>query len=517
MKGLKGDNVTVRKEVTLPLRWTRGSCAVLAVVVVAFWLAAATAGFPRAFYDDSIMIGPSLSILQEGKLTNYLLSDRFYPREQYLFYPPVFSWVLSGWMYLFSTSSASLAAFWAACCVFASAGLGILLARLTRSIWLSLAAPILLFGCEAYLGFRLEVLGFASFFTGLVFATSGGQRWRLAGYALLFATPTVAPTFLAYAGSSIAALLLYNRRAGSGEIMRAATGLLLAVAILALTTQGNLLGLVETMSRFQSVRIGAGGRSGIMEGYIRPYILFSVLLIVSTCARALVCERRWSSVNGVVGLILIAAYPIMLLTHARESLVVAFRVAAVSLAIIDAAAIGGSLLSSRSGRPRATKEFLTLAGFACFALFLVVVNYKFNATYAVKPLNQQTQRQIARIAERVSSTGLIVADPRVAMALEYKPTGRIQDSMVRNAWPDIFQDFHAIPKHEVWIITRANFAHLLAEPLPKVPRMQRFFIASGTFPYGRKPDDICVLTRQRYVQEAEPSERAMDRLCKVGG
>ena len=416
-----------------------------------FWLAAVALDFPRTYFDDSVIIGPAISIAETGLLRNPYLSRSFYPGDMYLFYPPGFFWVLGGWIALFGKSVLSLALFWAACGLIASACLAVLLQRLSGSKIAWAVAPLLVFGCIAYTGHRYEILAFATFFAGLVLQTT---RSRGVGYLLLILTPTIAPTFLALCTVSVMAILAHRSRDRfAQEALLVLIGLTVASLTIVAGVGGDIAGLVETMYEYRSVRVGVGGRDIFNLKLIVAVI--SLNFLTATCWLRL-AGQDWRSLRFQLPLLLSLAMIATLVSHARPALIVAMNIASITLAAL---AIGDALAAAgrRHARLRHITGIMPALGLGSVGAILVALNTAYIRMVVVPPLNA-SMISAAQAAAALTPAGLvIVADPRVIKeALAFPSDRRVEDSMVRNPWPDYSVKFDALPDDESWIISRAT-------------------------------------------------------------
>lgn len=481
-------------------------------VIAAIWLGLAALGFPYPYPDDAIMIGPSLGIIEHGLVTNIYLSKAFYPDTIYLFYPPVFSWVLAGWIVLFGKAQASLAVFWATCGTIASIGLGHLLRRLTRQNWPLLAAPVLLFGCIAYTGLRMELLAFATFFAGLALACTARPGFRLMGYWLLFLTPTVAPTFLAFA--TVAVLALLWRRIGLRELTLAGGGLLAAVIILWLSAHGLLRDLMTTMYEYRNVRVGIGGRDEFERHLVLVIGVFSVMGIAAVGIRRLLLRQPWRSVDVQLPLLLMVGFGLSILSHARPSLWVAYAVASVllfTLALAESLArFSASALVRRLPRWMASPSFAPLA----FISFLAGLNLQYLLSEAVPPLRAGPLAQLKAELAAVPSHRKVIADSRVFSALDYPTDRPMEDAMVRNAWPSYQPDFTRLPPDAVWVMTRSSLLSLSGRgsALGTSSRLHLAFLALA--PPALDHEQICVFHPNASVAFATNFDLALQRFCR---
>lgn len=295
------------------------------LVALLFWAGLALAGFPRPYLDDAIMVGPTLGLRDAGFLDNVLLSRDFYPEPAYLFYPPVFSWALLGWVALFGQGFSAMAGFWAACCAAASIALGLSLRRQTGYPWSIPAACVLLLGCVAFTGLRMEILGFATFFAGLALGVDDRPTARAAGYFLLFATPTIAPTFLGYA--FVASVTLFLLRRSAREVVLAGVALAMAVLALVLACQGEIVELVRTMYSYRSIRIGLGGRE---EALLRLVLALGVGSAISIAICLIWVRSLGSAITAakvIVPIVLVAGFALSIATHSRLAIWIGYALA----------------------------------------------------------------------------------------------------------------------------------------------------------------------------------------------
>ena len=451
--------------------------------LVLFWGALVACGFPPPYWDDSIILAPSLSIIDSATLSNIYLSRRFYPGDTYLFYPPTFSWVCAGWLAIFGRSFTALAWFWAACGIAASAALGSLLARFVRPPAAWLAAPLLLVGAIAFQGFRYEILGFATMLGALALLESGRRPVRFAGYVLLFATPTVAPTFLFTATLAAAVTLWRARAAWRGEAALVVPALVVAVAILWLGTLGHLSELVRTMYAFRTVRVGIGGRG---EYSLRLLVMICCLAGAAAILFRLAGHRlRARSGIAAVALLLVALGG-TLLTHARYSLVTAASITALTLAAMAMAEwIGRNRLSPIAART------IALVAVACVA---GVTDLSYATRLMVRPLPSAAIARARAAAAQLDPRERLVVDSQVMREVFAFPAGRrVEDAMVRNPWPNFAQDLGAIPQGEHWIVSRSTLEVWTAADggghHPNI--IERFLIAVGI--PRTNPGETCLI------------------------
>lgn len=452
------------------------------VVHMLFWAALVGLGFPATYWDDAVIVAPALGLIHNGFLDNIYASKEFYPARVYLFYPPTYFFVLAGWVVAFGKGLLSLSAFWALCGLISSISLASLIHRLlpSRVIWL--VAPILVFGCIAYTGHRYEIFGFATLLAGL--AVGVGRR-RFAGYFLLFVTPTVAPTMLGPAAVAVIAIFAhYQRGRFWAELALAGAGFVLAMILLVAGVSGDVAGLVDTMYKYRSVRVGAGGRDLIVYKYIGAV---SALGFAAAALQRWRTGRPWSSVQLQLPLFLVAALVATVVTHARPSMIVALNIAIVTVFIISLAT---SLIKPRDLGGRAPSIALGL-----WAAGLAVLNFGYARSISVPVLPDTLAAQARAVAAAKPAGATLVAESRIIKeALGYPVGARVEDASVRHAWPDYAQDYHRIPDTEYWIMSRAALAVKLGKsaPVDRRGRLDTLFIAPGM---GRVADDrICVIT-----------------------
>ena len=480
-----------------------------AALAVLFWAALALAGFPRPYPDDAIMIGPAIGLQQSGFLDNPFLSRTFYPEPSYLFYPPLFSWVLLGWITLFGHSFKALALFWALCAAAASIAFGRLITRLTGLVWGIPAACVLLLGSMAYTGFRMEILAFATFPVGLLLALDQGRAQRIAGIFLLFLTATIAPTFLAL--SAVAALALVGWRRTAGAMIEAGIGLVLAVIVLVLSCQGDVLGLVQTMQKYSAIRVGLGGRADFADRLLRVLGIGTVLALATSLIRWKGLGERITAPAVVMPLLLTLAFALSVLTHSRPSIWTAYTVGTLFLLCVALKDYAKALIVKRGlALPLIVVNLpLALVG------FLAVFHLWYAPRYSPLPLSSQ-QTELARQAVAAAPPGdLVVADATVFGALGFPTARRMEDAMVRNPYPDFLQDFTRIPTGQTWVMTEANFVLLNQQGdgrLKRGPRLERYLTAQP----GSRIDNqrICVFDARASTLIAQDFAQALDRYCR---
>jgi hypothetical protein len=448
-----------------------------------FWAAFVFLGFPSTYWDDSLIVGPAVALAENGQLTNIYLSRAFYPDTFYLFYPPTFFYVLAGWITAFGKSVLSLSGFWAATGLVSSAAVAVLLGRFVRGaagwgtvVWI--VAPVLVFGCIAYTGYRYEMLGFATLLAGLVLGT--GRRRRI-GYFLLFLTPTISPTMLGASFVAAAAVFAHHQRGRlRAEILIAGTGLAAAVLVLAAGVLGDVGGLVSTMYRFRDVRVGVGLYNGSSYAYLLPVMLAGV---GAAAIQRVFLGRPLTRIEVQLPLLLVLAMQLTLLAHLRPAMLVAFNIALVTVLIISV----GQLWSQKSGRQTAPA-----IGLGIWGIVLAVLNIGYLRSVALPPLSQDLVKVARESVATAPSGAIVVADPRVIKeALGYPAHMRLEDSMLRQAWPAFRQDYHQIPVHEYWVMTRSMLETLMYFQQPHATRgvLDNFLIATG---FGASASDqIC--------------------------
>jgi hypothetical protein len=475
-----------------------------------FWLAAVALDFPRTYWDDSVIIGPAVSIAETGMLLNPYLTPRFYPGGTYLFYPPGFFWVLGGWIALFGKSVTSLALFWAACALVASVSLAVLLHRLSRSRIAWAVAPLLLFGSIAYTGHRYEMLAFASYFAGLALATGGHRRW---GYLLLILTPTFAPTFLALCTLTVLTVFAYHWPGRFwGEMGGVAIGVVLATATLVAGVGGDIVGLFETMYGFRSVRIGFGGRDLISFRLVAAVLALNLATAAIWLALA---GQGWRSLRFQLPLLLGAAMLLTLASHARPALIIAMNIATITLAAL-AIADALSAIHWRQLWLQKAANGMPAAGLACVAAILVMLNARYIATIALQPLDAGLVKTAQSALADLPADRLVVADARIVKeAQHFAANRRVEDAMIRDAWPNYQANFAALPPEESWIISRAALAASLDPTSVPVgaDSLDTLFIAAGM---GRtKNDSICLIDADSVSKIVPPDPRALlDAACR---
>jgi hypothetical protein len=482
------------------------------IAQVLVWAGLAALGFPRPYGDDTIMIGPSVSLLENGTLDNIFLSKSFYPGIHYLFYPPTFSWILYAWGRIFSFSQLSLNMFWAALSVSTSYCAYLCLAKLTTERWTMLAAPLLVFCCTAFTGFRMEIAGFAVFALGLTLLLARSGYLRLAAYCLLFTAPTIAPTLLAYCAVVIGAALI--ARFGWREIGRAAAGLLFAIAVLALTTQGDLAGLVSTMRAYSSIRVAVGGRQDLMAHIAAVFVLFAPFAIGAALIRVVALRQSWREPGVYVPLLLVAGFALALVTHARSSLQIGFNILAVAL---FAMALGEWLKSGAANRWLARLPARLRARAIpplAFTAFLAIIAVNYAVMGSARQLGREQADRARSLAAAVPPGATLVVDPAVGYALDYPARARMEDAMVRNPAPDFLGNPAQAKAGEVWVLTKSFLLMLTGhgDPLVKAGHIEKLFVATGN-PKLRE-DRICRVDEESSKRLKADFAGTVDRLCQ---
>jgi hypothetical protein len=301
------------------------------------------------------------------------------------------------------------------------------------------------------------------------------------GYFLLFLTPTISPTMLAV--SFVATLAIFGHfgagRRGA-ELLVAASALAAAVLLLVAGVSGDVGGLVATMFRFSDVRLGIG----LYESLTYPYVLPVMLLGVGAAVvqRAII-GRPLNSVAVKVPLLLVLAMQLTLLTHMRPAMIVAFNIAIGTMFVIAL----GELWSRATARPGAT-----VVGLAVWGGALLVLNIGYARSIANAPLSSDQVAAAHAMVAAAPPGNTVVADARIIKdALGYPANLRLEDSMLRHAWPAFRQNYHQIPAHEHWVMSRSMLEVMIYPRPPHATRgvFDNFFIAVG---FGRSADDgIC--------------------------
>ncbi|MEQ1498639.1 MAG: hypothetical protein ABL914_08240 [Novosphingobium sp.] len=484
-------------------------------VAAVFWLMLALAGFPRAYPDDAIMIGPALGLRDHGFLDNVFLSRAFYPEPAYLFYPPTFSWALLGWISLFGQSLKALALFWAACCIAASIALGTLISRLGRISWGIPAACVLLLGCVAYSGIRMEILGFATFFWGVMLTSNGRAHWRGPGYFLLFVTPTIAPTFLAFC--LVASLALFVRRISARELVLAGGGLALACLVLILACQGDVGGLARTMYKYSSIRVGIGGRGDFLQNLVRVLGLGVIMTAAICLVRIKALGEKVMSAHVMVPVLLTTGFALSVATHSRPSIWIAYTLGQLFLLALT----GQALLKHAQAIGAGWASLARLATWPVMPIGLLVFLAAFNGHYAARyapvPLSPGLTAIARTAVEGAPAADMVFADAAVFGALDFPTARPMRDAMVVNPWPDYLQDFKAIPKGQTWVLSLSNFLALSQNGggrVAQTPRLARYLVAPG----GARVDaeQVCVLRADASVVIAQDIDAAVRRYCRAG-
>jgi hypothetical protein len=441
--------------------------------------------FPFSYWDDSLILGPAIGLVEGYGLHNMYLSSEFYPAQTYLFYPPTFFWVMAGWIATFGRSVESLSLFWAACALGISLPAGALLTRLSRTRMGYAVAPILVLGCIAYTGYRYEILALATFFSGI--ALSVADR-RSLGYLLLCLTPTIAPTMVGSCIVALGALAFHHRRDHPlREAGRLALTLSLALVWLSASVSGNLIGLVETMYHYRSVRIGMGGRE--MQDAMPLFVLQTGLLTVAFAR--IVLGRGWGEPLVRLPLLLVATWALTLFTHARPSVLVAMNLVSTVLFVLVLAAIFVARGGSRRTFVSRHAPGIALGGVGACLLWL---NVTYASTIPIRPLAPALVQRARALAAQAIPGQAIVVDARVMRdVLHFPKRLDMQDAMVRHAWPAIYQDYHRIPANELWIVGPGTLDSDLTAPLVR-NGLDALYISPGMA--APRQDGICRLDRQ---------------------
>jgi hypothetical protein len=458
---------------------------------IIFWGVFIALRYPATYWDDSLIVAPALGLLSHGVLDNIYLSKEFYPAPVYLFYPPTFFFVLAAWMAIFGKAIVSLSGFWAVCGLVSSLSLAGLLQRLEHSPVVWVVAPVLVFGCVAYTGYRYEVLGFATLLAGVALGTG---RLRAIGYGLLFVTPTIAPTMVGAAIVAIAAIFAHRHRGRtSREAAMAGAALAVAIIILVASVSGAIGALIKTMYDYRGVRVGVGGRDLSLYKYVAAVM---GLGLATAALQRWKIGRRGSSIYLQLPLLLVAAMAVTMVTHARPSMIVAFNIAIVTIFIISAC---------QALAPKADGARAAAFGLGLWGVGLAVLNFGYMQSVAVPQLSPGLSRQARNLVAGAPSGATVVADARVVKdALGFPVRGQLEDAMVRHAWPAYAQDYHRIPVSEYWVISRAALIGSIdpaAAPADR-SRLDVLFIASGMAKIG--DDRICAIdtaTSQKWSSE----------------
>jgi hypothetical protein len=132
----------------------RAALALSGLGALVLLFAAWRARLPQPYVDDPFWIGGALGLLETGELRNAYAGTwlRTFGTELNLVYPPLFSYVLAGWLSVFGISAASIAWFSRLWIALACAGFAAVLRRFgvpsfvwigATALWLVLLAPTL--------------------------------------------------------------------------------------------------------------------------------------------------------------------------------------------------------------------------------------------------------------------------------------------------------------------------------------------------------------------------------------
>jgi hypothetical protein len=416
------------------------------------------------------------------------------------------------WGKAFSFSQLSLNMFWAAMSVCTSYCTYLCLTKLTADRWTMLAAPLLVFCCTAFTGWRMEIAGFAVFALGLTMLLARGTYLRLGGYCLLFTAPTIAPTLLSFCAVAIGAALLF--RPNLAEIGRAAVGLLFGIAVLTLTVQGDLAGLINTMREYSSIRVAVGGRQDLVGHIAAVFLLFTPFAMGAALIRVVALKQNWRDPAAYVPVLLVIGFALALVTHARSSLQIGFNILAVIMFVM---ALGEWLQSDTANRWTAwLPAQLRAKGLAplafCAALAVIAVNYA--AVGSARQLEGAQAERVRGLAAAVPPGATLVVDPAVGYALDYPVNKRMEDAMVRNPAPDFLGNPTQAKAGEVWILTKSFLLMLTGhdEAVVKAGHIEKLFVATGN-PKMRE-DRICLIDEQGARMLKADFAGTVDHLCQ---
>ncbi len=481
--------------------------------LVAIWVVLALAGFPRPYPDDTIMVGPSIGLLQGHGLNNIYLSKNFYPDDLYLFYPPTYSWILYGWIKLFSSSAQSLSIFWASACITSSYFAYACFSKVQDRLSAMMLAPVLIFSCTAFVGYRMEFVAFATFFGGLYALSSTTAKVRAAGYFLTFATPTIAPTLLAFSFVAICVALASN--VSRRELVRAAFGFGSAVVLLFAVTLGEVSQLVATMYAYKDIRIALGGRQEFFVTMIITFVLFMPFALISAEMRKNILKESYASPSFYLPILLVLGFSLSIISHARPSLQVAFNILAIAS---FTATVGSWMKSKMHGNSRYQSKYFSNVEAAPTAVLVALLVF-FCSGYATfhsqTDLPENNADQVRLAASAIPKNKIVVVDVPVARAIGYPNNYRLEEALVRNPQPNFFGD----PKkkkneNEVWIVSSSLLYALLNQGSERIhPNFfETALIATG--PSVLDNEKICVIDRTGSLLFTESFDQAIAALCK---
>jgi hypothetical protein len=120
-----------------------------------FFLVLWALDFPKPMNDNLFYCGAGLNLAQGGDLANPLLARQEFPGHYFFIYPPVHSYLLSGWLKLFGISAVSMTGFVISLYFICAAAIIIFLRRHAVPTWLEWSVPLAVGAAFLVFGYRL--------------------------------------------------------------------------------------------------------------------------------------------------------------------------------------------------------------------------------------------------------------------------------------------------------------------------------------------------------------------------
>jgi|GEM_PF-1955796 len=191
---------------------SRRSCLIMLGANLLFWSLLAALRFPGPGIDDLFFVGTAVNLANGGPYYNPWTEqwNTIMTSGLFFFQPPFYSYVLAGWIKIFSVSTSTLVAFqcfWGF--VFCVAGGG-LVKRYRGPAWMIWLIPLIYAFNMRTLGFRPDAMTFALLVSGLWLLTKDRPWAVVAGFFLIGSSVLTLTVVIAYAVPLTAAVLWSN-------------------------------------------------------------------------------------------------------------------------------------------------------------------------------------------------------------------------------------------------------------------------------------------------------------------
>lgn len=290
---------------------SRTLTASLAAGLTVLTLIGVAQGRPFVTPDDHIYTAAAINLVEHGRLFNPHIPswNAAFATAVFPFHPPMYSYVLAGWLGVFGISSASIMAFQWLAGIAAACAYGFVLHRFRVPLPIVLPAAWLLLATLLDRGFRYEPLAFALLWSGLAAFDAARADRAAAGLILIGCAGITMPTAPAIA-SPFAVALVYlspaeplglrretRRRLAVGGLAAVCTTVLLFGVLVRFDFRGFLVPFFEHV-RYVAGQIDAGRSvvSMLFRGWnplleLPTFVLWAACLVVGF-ARPMSRESR---------------------------------------------------------------------------------------------------------------------------------------------------------------------------------------------------------------------------------